>query len=46
VLSFIALIAPLASDENVKADAKRLVSKMIFFKPALDPTKILTERAL
>jgi hypothetical protein len=42
-LSFITMIASSASDENVKADAKKLVCKMLRHKPAPDPTKILAE---
>jgi hypothetical protein len=42
-LSFITMIATSAPDENVKADAKKLVSKMLLFRPAPDPTKILAE---
>jgi hypothetical protein len=42
VLSFITMIAT-SSDGNLKADAKKLMSKMLLFKPAPDPTKILAE---
>ena len=41
VLSFIKMIGASVVDENVKAEAKRLVSKMLLFKPVPDRTKIL-----
>jgi hypothetical protein len=43
VLSFITMIATLASNENVKGDAKKLLNKMLLYRPAPDPTKILGE---
>jgi hypothetical protein len=43
VLSFIKKIGASASDENVKAEAKRLASKMLLFMPAPAPTKNLAE---
>ena len=43
VLSFITMIATLASDENVKGEAKKLLNKMLLYRLAPDPTKILVE---
>lgn len=41
VLSFITTIAKLAPNESVKAEAKKLLGKLLLFRPAPDPTKIL-----
>lgn len=43
VLSFITTIAKLAPNESVKAEAKKLLGKLLLFRPAPDPTKILAE---
>ncbi len=43
VLSFITMIASSVSDEAVRADAKRLVGKMLLHCPKPDPAEILTE---
>jgi hypothetical protein len=46
VLSFITMIATLASDVNVKAKAEKLVKKMLLFKAAPDPAKEKNGQAL
>lgn len=43
VLSFVTMIATLAPTENVKADARKLLGKLLLFRPAPDPAKILAE---
>ena len=41
VLSFVTKIASLAIDDEIKADAKRLLGKMLLHRPAPDPAKVL-----
>ena len=41
VLSFVTKIASLATDDKIKADAKRLLGKMLLHRPAPDPAKVL-----
>jgi len=41
VLSFVTKIASLAIDDEIKADAKRLLGKMLLHRPAPDPVKVL-----
>ena len=41
VLSFVTKIASLAIDDEIKADAKRLLGKMRLHRPAPDPVKVL-----
>jgi hypothetical protein len=43
VLGFVTRISSSATDAEVKADAKRLVGKLLLHKPAPDPTKILAD---
>ena len=43
VLSFVTMIAKLAPTESVKADAKKLLGKLLLLRLAPDPAKILAE---
>jgi hypothetical protein len=43
VLSFITKIASSITDQNVRAEAKRLLGKMLLHKPTPDPAEVLAE---
>ena len=43
VLSFITQISSSDKDDNIRAEAKKLLNKMLLHKPALDPAKVLEE---
>jgi hypothetical protein len=42
-LTFVMKIASLINDEDVRAEAKRLLAKLLLHKPAPDPAKLLAE---
>jgi hypothetical protein len=43
VLSFVTTIAKLAPNESVKAEAKKLLGKLLLFRPKPDPARILAD---
>lgn len=43
VLSFITQVSSSDKDDNIRAEAKKLLNKMLLHKPAPDPAKILEE---
>lgn len=43
VLGFITQVSSSDKDDNIRADAKKLLNKMLLYKPAPNPTKVLEE---